>query len=377
MRSAKIALLLVFVLPAFGIAQTRDAAIAEKSPSAEAARAERLLAKIRAALGGEANLKQVRSLSLSGEYRLLGPAGEIAGEIKIDLLAPGKFLKSETSNPQPMARLTLLQAVNGDQVWFDRKLSRMVADDGSSEATRGQTGRTTPINTGTSGMRGTVSGTMTYRTDAPGRRTDTRTVLGMQIPTPVGNDRNTSISKVEEAREASAQNSDRANRPPGIENPDVKSALEKQLRKEFACLMFGWLLTPPSSFPLELIYAGEIKAEEGMVEAIEMAGPDDFAARLFVDQASSRPLMLSYREMVRRSTGYVVSADGSSQSSESKPEDAEEIAVQLYFADYRPVSGVLLPFQIVRAVNGVVIEEWKIEKYKINPDLKPKRFEKK
>ena len=36
-----------------------------------------------------------------------------------------------------------------------------------------------------------------------------------------------------------------------------------------------------------------------------------------------------------------------------------------------------LPFQIVKAVNGAPVQEWKIGKYKINPDLKAKRFEKK
>ena len=55
----------------------------------------------------------------------------------------------------------------------------------------------------------------------------------------------------------------------------------------------------------------------------------------------------------------------------------QEIAVQLYFADYRPVDGILFPFQIVKAVNGVPVDEWKLEKFKLNPDLKAKLFEKK
>jgi hypothetical protein len=43
----------------------------------------------------------------------------------------------------------------------------------------------------------------------------------------------------------------------------------------------------------------------------------------------------------------------------------------------RSVNGVMFPFRIVKAVNGVPVDEWEIEKYKVNPDLKPKRFEKK
>jgi hypothetical protein len=84
--------------------------------------------------------------------------------------------------------------------------------------------------------------------------------------------------------------------------------------------------------------------------------------------------MMSYREVVNRKAGYVVSAR---PETEAGPADAQEIAVQLYFSDYRPVAGLLLPFQIIKAVNGVPVDEWRVAKYGINPDLKPKRFEKK
>ena len=70
--------------------------------------------------------------------------------------------------------------------------------------------------------------------------------------------------------------------------------------------------------------------------------------------------------------GYVVAADG-----KETPADAnQEIAVQFVLADYRNVNGVWLPFHIIKAINGAPVDEWKIEKYKLNPDLKPKRFEK-
>jgi hypothetical protein len=349
-------------------AQTRDDVNTDKADE----RAQQLLAKVRAALGGDENLKNLRSLSLFGKYRYRGRAGETSGEIKVDFLAPDKFIRIEDSNPQPLLFLTTIQAVNGNQVWFDRKATRPSRDDGSAEIAREQPGRTTPIAGETSGMRGTTSGVTTVRTNPPGTNTTERTVLGMPLPAPQGPDNNNNISKIEKDRKASAQGQTKSNRPPGMENPDVKSVLERQIRKEFACLIFALTLTPRSSFPLEFTYAGEIKTDKSNVEAIEISGPHEFAARLFVDQTSSRPVMLSYRESISRKTGYVVSAD----VNENKAEEFEEVAIQLYFLDYRNVNGLMLPFQIVKAVNGAPIDEWKIEKYKVNPDLKAKRFEK-
>ncbi|MCI0662252.1 MAG: hypothetical protein L0220_14375, partial [Acidobacteria bacterium] len=303
---------------------------------------------------------------------------ETVGEIKIDLLAPDRFLKIKESNLQKMTFVTLMLAINGDQAWIDRKISRPVADDGSSEIVRTQSTAPPQIRDSTTGMRNTAAGNTVIRSTQPGSSSTTeRTVLGMRIPTPQGRTRNTSMSRMEEDIKASAQSADGSNRPPGLEDPQIRATLEKQLRNEFACLMFAWLITPPSSFTLQFSYGGEIKNEHGNVEAIDLSGPDVFAARLFVDQASSRPAMISYRELINQKTGYVVSAGENGRNKETKPEDLQEIAIQLYFSDYRKVNNVIVPFQIVKAINGVPVEEWKIEKYKINPDLKPKRFEKK
>jgi hypothetical protein len=372
MCSARTAILLALFFPVICHAQTRD-----YESSAEAAeRARQLIAKIQTALGGEPNFKNLRSLSLLGKYNRRGRAGNTAGEFKIEILAPDKFLKIEESHPQPALFVTTTQVVNGDQIWFDRKTNRPAGDDGSSEIAREQPGRTSPIAGETAGMRGTTTGRTTVRTNPPGTNTTERTVLGMPLPAPQGRDLNSEIDKIDRDRKASARTPVRGNRPPGIENPEVRSTLEKQIRKEFGCLVFALTLTPPSSFPLEYIYAGEVKAEKVKVEAIEISGPEGFAARLFVDQASHWPVMISYRELISQKPGYVVSVDKNNRDLENKDETGDEIAIQLYLSDYRNVNGLLLPFQITKAVNGVPVDEWKIEKYKVNPDLKPKRFEK-
>jgi len=379
MRSAMRAFALWLILPVIGSAQTGKAAGPDTTKAAETKRAQELLAKVRASLGGEAKLKAVRGLSLSGKYRRQAAGKEVTGELRIDLLAPDRFLKSEKSNPRPLTVVTWLQAVNEGQVWIDRQVSRPSAgDDAGQEMAGTQAAKNTPIASGTSGMRGTTGGNTTVRTNSPGARPREQSVLGMPMPTPQGKDLDTPAAQMEKDIKTAGRKPGDSSKPPGVEDPEVRAILERQLRKEFICLSLVWLQTAPASFPLALAWGEVIKAEHGNVEAIDVAGPDEFAARLFVDQASSRPVMMSYREVINRGAGYVVSApsEAGNQSSDASHADAQEIAVQLYFLDYRPVEGVLLPFQIIKAVNGVPVDEWKVEKYWINPDLKPKKFEK-
>ncbi len=51
--------------------------------------------------------------------------------------------------------------------------------------------------------------------------------------------------------------------------------------------------------------------------------------------------------------------------------------INLYLADYKNVDGVMLPHRLTQAVDGKTVEEWTIEKVKINPSVKADLFEKK
>ena len=50
---------------------------------------------------------------------------------------------------------------------------------------------------------------------------------------------------------------------------------------------------------------------------------------------------------------------------------------EIRFAEHKNVDGVLLPHVITTGTNGNLTEEWTIEKYQINPPLKPESFVKK
>jgi hypothetical protein len=48
---------------------------------------------------------------------------------------------------------------------------------------------------------------------------------------------------------------------------------------------------------------------------------------------------------------------------------------RLYFADFRDVDGLQLPFRVRRAVGPDTTEETTFDRYKLNAKIDPKKFE--
>ena len=61
---------------------------------------------------------------------------------------------------------------------------------------------------------------------------------------------------------------------------------------------------------------------------------------------------------------------------EAEP-DTSEVELRWVVSDYRNVNGLNLPHRLTRAIGGQLTEEIEIQKVKINPALKPDKFEKK
>jgi hypothetical protein len=51
--------------------------------------------------------------------------------------------------------------------------------------------------------------------------------------------------------------------------------------------------------------------------------------------------------------------------------------VTLYLADFKKVDGVMLPHRLTQAIDGKTVEEWTIEKIRVNPTIKADLFDKK
>src|SRR5206468_3668427 len=86
----------------------------------KAARAQELLKQAREALGGEANLKAIQSLSASGNFRGTVMGRGVEGNFKLDLLLPDKLMRTATMKMGPM-EITRIETVNGNEAWTDLK----------------------------------------------------------------------------------------------------------------------------------------------------------------------------------------------------------------------------------------------------------------
>jgi hypothetical protein len=271
-------------------------------------RADELIKQAREALGGEAKLKAIRSLSASGKFRRVIPDvdRQIEGEVEIDFLLPDKYVKTETTSRLAGGSATRVDGFNGDKLLRD--------------------------------FRSSGGGMIMMRT--------------------------------------------------GGDTPEAQAAQLAALRGEFARQLLAWLLVAPETFPLEFSYAGEAESEDGRADVLDVKAPAGFAARLFLDQKSHRPLMLGYRAVAPR---MVVNMSGgrpatqeerdkllkdAQKRAEAQAAEAKESEMMVYFSDYREVDGILLPHQITRSVDGETSEEMQVSKFKINPPLKPERFQK-
>jgi hypothetical protein len=60
-----------------------------------------------------------------------------------------------------------------------------------------------------------------------------------------------------------------------------------------------------------------------------------------------------------------------------RSEPPQTALFEVRYSEYKNVDGVLLPHLVTTGANGNVTEEWTIEKFKLNPALKPESFVKK
>lgn len=148
---------------------------------------------------------------------------------------------------------------------------------------------------------------------------------------------------------------------------------QRRLKGELARLQLALLLRADSS----LTYAGVAEAPDGRADVLEVQ-VDGSPIRLFVDQETHAPLMLTYeapamRQFVRRGGGRPSPEEIQRLRSQPPPMATYEVR----FDEYKDVDGLMVPHVIVTSMDGQVIEEWTIDRVQLNPAFKADRFEKK
>ena len=125
------------------------------------------------------------------------------------------------------------------------------------------------------------------------------------------------------------------------------------VKQDFARLTLGMFAASFSGYPLTFAYAGLAEAPQGKADVLDVKGPANFAMKYFVSRDTHLPIMVSWQTMAQ-----------------GKP--AEN---RIYYADYRDVAGLRLPFRLRRAVAADTVEETTFDRFRINSRIDPRKFE--
>jgi hypothetical protein len=208
----------------------------------------------------------------------------------------------------------------------------------------------------------------------------------------------------------------RAGGPPPPSPAQQEAAIRARVatvKQDFARLMLGMFATSFTSFPLTFDYVAQAEAPEGKADVLDVKGPENFSARLFVNAQTHLPIMVSWRVQApparaggpggrgglggsagqgpaRGGPGNPESPGGPqpvappARAGAGSPPPAAPPATtpppapvenRMYFADYRGVDGLKLPFRIRRAVGSETTEETTFDRFRINARIDARRFE--
>jgi hypothetical protein len=173
-------------------------------------------------------------------------------------------------------------------------------------------------------------------------------------------------------------------------------------RQDFARLMLGMFATSFDAYPLTFKYVGQAEAPQGKAHVLEATGEADFKIRFFVHMETSLPVMVSWTAPARPSAPGRSSAAGASapapagrgappappttqhqapSTQHAAPSTAPPAQAsappehRLYFADYRDVDGIKLPFRLRRGIGVNTTEETTFDRFRLNQKIDPRRFE--
>lgn len=175
-------------------------------------------------------------------------------------------------------------------------------------------------------------------------------------------------------------------------SPEQMEAMLKRIyNAEFTRYLLATILTPPPSFTVEYKYAGESDVEDAKADVIDISGADNFSIRVFFDQKSHLPLLLSYRgpkprvmTMTRQAGGGAPKPEDLKKAQEDAekkmhaqaPAVPEEVDFYIRLTDHKKVGGIMLPHKLTFLTENEVSEEFEISKYQLNPQFKADHFDK-
>lgn len=279
-------------------------------------RAAAVLAGVRTALGGDQKLAAVKAISAEGPFRRAMGARSLEGSVSLLLVRPDKLRRSEEL--QVLGSMTeRIATFDGAQAWEDTINAARVGGGSGGGFDHGAVGT------------GALSG-------------------------------QAATDHAHAMAEYANHNHDEAAGPAGALTPEQANAVRvRRLKMDLQ----RWTVALLADSNQPFTDAGRVESPDGPADVLSTLDDAGRAVRYYVDPASHLPLMVQYQEV----RPQAMPAQGG-----PKP-----TTMALHLSDYKKVDGILLPHQIDLSMDSRPTEAWTIEKYKINPTVKPDVFKKK
>jgi hypothetical protein len=285
-----------------------------------------LLRLARQAIGGEANIKAVQSMTVTGRatktFNFNGESRIEQGDWELNLQLPNKLSKmmkvtiggDGTGERMESADkdVVIVKRGEGDKVWVG-KTDGEVPKEGTLVIKKGDGDKTFE------------------RTEVPNGENVKKVVVG----------------------------------------DELRASIDKMEHNDLFRTTLALLLTAPQDVNAEYVYIGEGSVDGSSVNIIE-ARVGDSPVKLYLDKSSNLPRMISYLE--HKPMMFFKIKKGDENVSEDdvktftrKVEAPEKAEFQIKFSDYRNVNGIQLPFKWTQTVGGQPDETIEISAYEINP----------
>ncbi|MBS1830498.1 MAG: hypothetical protein JST93_34665 [Acidobacteria bacterium] len=177
--------------------------------------------------------------------------------------------------------------------------------------------------------------------------------------------------------------------PPGAgaaqDGPAADRARTRQLRHSYLRHLLLFTLTPPAGTDLKFDVLGEAEAKDGKAWILDIAGPDGFQMRIFIDQQSNLPLMASWRALqLPKPVMRTMRVEGHQPPDAKKLENAplpempkpKEVEFEMRLAEHTEFGSLRLPKVMTLSAEGALAEEFELKSAKLNPKFKADRFRK-
>jgi hypothetical protein len=199
---------------------------------------------------------------------------------------------------------------------------------------------------------------------------------------------------------------------PGGPPPPTPAQIEAQrktrvngVKQDFVRFALGMFATSFETYPLTFAFAAQAEAPQGKADVLDVTGAGGFKLRFLIHSETHLPIMVSWQlpptNVIMRVPGQpppasiapgavVVEAPAPPAATATQEEkDAYAKSVQalqakaratpvehrLYYADYRDVNGLKLPFRLRRAIGTDTTEETTFDRYQVNLKIDPRRFQ--